>query len=193
MQKHRIYVDETGFNLNTKRAYGRARQGERVNRIVRRQRGSNVTVITAISDKVGVLYYEVHWETVKRESFIHFMTSLEAVLGDEDAVIILDNAPCHSRINESFEYLQIRFLSPHSPFLNPIEECFSVFKSYLKQHLNDVSLANLNDPAAAARAGVSMYERRRNEPLFKRLYSQASRRPLCRLTTGMLTLTLEPA
>jgi hypothetical protein len=47
MQKHRIYVDETGFNLYTKRAYGRARQGERVNRIVRGQRGSNVTVITA--------------------------------------------------------------------------------------------------------------------------------------------------
>ena len=34
LQRHRIYIDESGFNLWTRRNYGRARIGERVNRIV---------------------------------------------------------------------------------------------------------------------------------------------------------------
>ena len=59
MQRHRVYVDETEFDLFTKRAYGRARQGEHV-RVVRGKRGNNATVVAAISDHVGVLYYEVH-------------------------------------------------------------------------------------------------------------------------------------
>ena len=77
------------------------------------------------------------------------MTSLEVILGDEEAVSILINAPGHSRINESFENI-----SSHSTFFNPIEECFSELKSYLNQHLTEVSSASLNDPAAAARAGI---------------------------------------
>ena len=153
-----MYVDETGFNLYTKRACGRARQSERVNRIVREQRGLNVTVIAAISDKVGLLYHEVYWEIVKRGSFVHFMISLEVILRNEDAVIILDNAPCHNRVNEFFEILQKLFLLVYSPFLNPIKECFSVFNAYVKQRLpNGISTSNLNDTAAAAEAGVSMY------------------------------------
>ena len=104
--------------------------------------------------------------------------------------ILLNNALCHSRINESFENLQIRFLPSHSPFLNPIEECFSVFKSHWKQHLHDIPSANLNKPAAA---GTSLNAQRRNSytPGCKRLCSQVSLRPLCLLTTDMLTLTLE--
>ena len=38
LQQHRIYVDETDYNLYTSRSYGRAPQGERVNRIVGGQR-----------------------------------------------------------------------------------------------------------------------------------------------------------
>ena len=36
LQQHRIYVDETGYNLRvyTSRSYGRAPQGRRVNKIV---------------------------------------------------------------------------------------------------------------------------------------------------------------
>lgn len=44
------YGDETGFNLYTRRAYGRAKQGERLNGVVGGYLGSNVTVVVAISD-----------------------------------------------------------------------------------------------------------------------------------------------
>ena len=105
-----MYVDETGLNLYTRRAYGTAQQGECVNRIVRGQQGLNVTVLAAMSDKVGLLYHEVYWETVKRDTFVYFMTSSEIILGNEDAFIILDNASCHSRVNEFFENMRIHFL-----------------------------------------------------------------------------------
>ena len=45
IHKLRIYIDETGFNLHTKRAYGRAPMGQRINRIVSGQRGGNVTSV----------------------------------------------------------------------------------------------------------------------------------------------------
>lgn len=49
LQKHRIYVDDSGFKFYSKPAYGRVRQRMRVNRGVRGQRGNNDTVIVAIS------------------------------------------------------------------------------------------------------------------------------------------------
>ena len=88
-------------------------------------------------------------------SIIYFMTNLQAILGDEDAVLIMDNAPCYKNIG-----FDIKYLPPHSPFLNPIEECFSVFKSYSKHRLNDISAMNLDDPAAARLERVPMYRRR---------------------------------
>ena len=135
INSHRIYVDETGFNLWTKRTYGRAKVGERVNRIVGGQRGRNCTVICAISDQVGVLYYEIHFGTVNKLVFNAFMNSLCTIIGDTPSVIIMDNAPIHNGIQEIYPEVPIKFLPPYSPFLNPIENCFSVLKTYLKQHL----------------------------------------------------------
>ena len=42
--KHRVYIDECGYNLWTRRTYGRAVVGERANRIVGGQRGSGALI-----------------------------------------------------------------------------------------------------------------------------------------------------
>ena len=131
INRHRIYVDETGYNLWTKRTYGRARLGERVNRIVGGQRGRNATIICAISNQVGVLYHEIHFQTVNKPTFNNFMASLEAILGDEAAIIIMDNAPIHRGIDIIYPELSMKFLPAYSPFVNPIENYFSVFKNYV--------------------------------------------------------------
>ena len=138
INRHRIYVDETGYNLWTKRTYGRARLGERVNRIVGGQRGRNTTIICAISNQVGVLYHEIHFQTVNKQTFNNFMASLEAILGDEPAIIIMDNAPIHRGIDIIYPELSMKFLPAYSPFLNPIENCFSVLKNYVKIQLAHV-------------------------------------------------------
>ena len=133
--KHRIYIDECGFNLWTRRTYGRALVGERVNRIVGGQRGRNATIIAAISDQVGLLYHEIHFTSVNKEVFSSFIYQMEVILEDEPAVLIMDNAPVHNGISTDCPNLEIKFLPRYSPFLNPIENSFSVLKSTIKRHL----------------------------------------------------------
>ena len=73
---------------------------------------------------------------VTKAVFESFMYQLEVILEDEPAVLIMDNAPIHNGISTDCPNLEIRFLPPFSsPFLNPIENSFSVFKSDLKHQL----------------------------------------------------------
>lgn len=160
LQQHRVYIDETGFNLWTRRTYGRARRGERVNRIVGGQRGGNVTVIAAISDQFGLFYHEIHVGSVTSNTFNDFIASFEAILGDERPVIIMDNAPIHRGITTIYPELDFRFLPPYSPFLNPIENCFSVFKSYIKRFLHEE--VGQCTPARAMEEGVTLATLREN-------------------------------
>ena len=157
---HRVYVDECGYNLWTRRSYGRSVVGERVNRIVGGQRGRNATVVAAISDKVGLLYHEIHFATVTKPVMCNFMFNLEFILGDEQAVIVMDNAPVHHGLQQNFPELEIMYLPPYSPFLNPIENCFSVFKSAIKRNLQFD--AELHSTRAAHVAGVSVAQLREN-------------------------------
>ncbi|KAG7168394.1 putative DDE superfamily endonuclease domain-containing protein 1 [Homarus americanus] len=154
IHQHCVYVDETGYNLYTCRTYGRAPWGQRVNRIVAGQRGSKVTLIAAISNLVGLFYYEIHVKSVTKEVFKNFMTSLDSVLGPEAAVILMDNAPCHAGIEQDFKDRVIKKLPPHSPFLNPTENCFSVLKATVKRQLNNI--ADRCDARAARRHGVTL-------------------------------------
>ena len=153
MGEHRVYVDETGLNLHISRSRGRAAVGERAARIVCGRRGHNMTVIMAISDQVGVLYYEVVWGGVTAEIFGDSLASLDAVLGDERAAVIMNIAPAHRGAElEDHRLHPVRMLAPYSPFLNPIENMFSVFKADLKQRLSHAQ-DHLENRAAALAAG----------------------------------------
>ena len=154
IQKHLVYIDETGFNLWTKRTFGRGRVGDRVNRQVGGQRGRNVTVIAAISDIGGLFYYEIHFTSVTKEIFSGFIASVDAILGDDRPTVILDNAPIHNGIMEVYPNIDFKYLPAYSPFLNPIENCFSVFKTYLKQYLHSEAL--LCTTANAHRLGITV-------------------------------------
>ena len=55
-------------------------------------------------------------------------------------VMVVDNAPCHSNIEEVFsekEFLGCEMLrfGPCSPMFNPIEQVWSLIKAYVKQEL----------------------------------------------------------
>ena len=96
------------------------RSGERAARVVCGQRGRNMTVIMAISDQVGVAYFEVVWGGLTAEVFRDFLTSLGVILGDEPATVVMDNAPAHRGAELAHSDLHpVRKLAPHSPFLNP--------------------------------------------------------------------------
>ena len=68
-QLDRVYIDEMGFNLYTKRTYGRAPVGQRALRIVGGHRGGNIKLIAAILDGADLLYYEKHKRGVTKEDF----------------------------------------------------------------------------------------------------------------------------
>lgn len=72
----------------------------------------------------------------------------------------MENAPCHKIINELLGDLEIKYQTTYSPFLNPIDECFSVFKSNLRHQLNGISAGNPDDADAARQAGQPYYQRR---------------------------------
>ena len=113
--------------------------GQRCNRIVHGSRGNNVTVILAISDRVSILYYEIHHIATTAELFHNFMTQLTAIFEEDNVILIMDNVRTHGVAREfASATMEVKYLPAYSPFLNPIEEAFSTFKAYLKHHLNDL-------------------------------------------------------
>ena len=160
LNRHRIYIDETGFNMYTKRQYGRAPVGQRANRIVSGQRRRNTSAIVAVSDQVGVVYYEIVIGGVTQEVFGNFLTSLTSILDEERAFLVMDNAPCHNVQIDSAHQV-IKYLPAYSPFLSPIENCFSVLKSDMRPRLNVVQEEACNRHAAQE-AGMSLVQWREN-------------------------------
>ena len=54
----KIYIDELGCIIHTKRTFGRSKKGERANRKIASQSGGIVTVCAAICAELGMVYYQ---------------------------------------------------------------------------------------------------------------------------------------
>ena len=81
------------------------------------------------------------------ERFRAFNDNLVAILNSLDAqnaTIVLDNAPVHrGAVAESNDGdIHVRFLPAYSPFLNPIESAFNVFKQKLRALLREDTMCN---------------------------------------------------
>jgi len=136
-----IFIDEVGVNVWTKRSYGRSKAGERLYQVVNRIRGENITVCTAIS-KSGMLHYKTKLGGFKGEDYRSFFGELvELLMVDQtrNFSLVMDNASIHYGLDSTPNAIEVVYLPPYSPFLNPIEAFFSVFKSNLKTLLANVS------------------------------------------------------
>jgi len=138
--KHIIYADEANVNLFLRRSFGRAPRGQRATVKMPSSRGANVHMIGAIS-QLGLEKFKTQRGSFRSEQFNTWLTELmdEVISNGTPAnsiVIVIDNAPCHSRaesvISEYSGSILLR-LPPYSPMLNPIENAWSVLKSQLKQ------------------------------------------------------------
>lgn len=116
-----VFLDECGYNLWTRRQYGRAVRGGRCFRQTGGQRGRNITLCMALSLE-GVIYHEFVTESMNRERFQLFLDNLSATLGDTQCTFLMDNAPVHKGVQTAFQSHELRYLPPYSPFLNPIEQ-----------------------------------------------------------------------
>lgn len=156
-----IYVDETCFNLYTRRTRGRALQGQRAVRQVLGSKGPNLNLVMAISPGTGVVYFELARGTMNQVRFGFFLENLAVVLGEANAFIIMDNATVHGRAEMEHPGHIIKKLPPYSPMLNPIENSFSTLKWAVKNKLNeDAVRAQIFDRAAAAQQHQTLVEYR---------------------------------
>lgn len=158
---HKIFVDECGMNMFTSRTQGRAERGMPAVRINHGQRGRNLTICLAVSERLGLVHHNSFTGGQTQQRFSDFLMEL-AVLVDEPFVVIFDNASSHERIpgfpraDQSHKHLP-----PYSPFLNPVENAISCLKAEIKRQLAIPENRNrFDDPARANEQGVPMQQYR---------------------------------
>lgn len=138
-----LFMDETNLNIHISRTQGRSLKGTRCTTIAAGSKGANVHVIGCIST-MGFVYYEIRRGSFKKPNAQAWMkTCLRQAMikHGEPVVMVIDNAPCHSNIEEvlqeeEFREHRILRLGPYSAMFNPIENVWSVVKSYVKRELS---------------------------------------------------------
>lgn len=130
------FLDETGVNLSLARSFGRRLGGRRAFGHTPKNYGAGITVLGAMRRDGQLASLEVRGATdeIVMLTFIEEILSLVMEKGD---VVVMDNLTSHKtrKVREAFAALgvEVCYLPPYSPDLNPIELCRSKFKSLLKQ------------------------------------------------------------
>ena len=121
--------------MSTRPFKGRSQVGTSAFVTVPAVRTRNISVFAAIN-KEQPLYFKHQNKAFNGEDFIDCCRELKTICVEKgilNPVFILDNARIHhySRVAELKNELGIEllYLPPYSPFLNPIENCFSKWKN----------------------------------------------------------------
>jgi len=133
--KRVIFIDETGVNLSLARRYGRARAGRRAVGSVPKNYGESVSLIGALDERGVIAGFAFRGATdgAAMQVFLREVLLPHLVPGD---IIVWDNLSVHKTraVQQLFEQAQVEllFLPPYSPDLNPIELCWSKLKTFLR-------------------------------------------------------------
>ena len=127
-----ISIDEVGFSVVYRPKRGRLPSGQSVYCYFSAARSRNISVVAAVN-KSGVILSKIHERALNGESFKTFLIELKSLCNHssiENPIFNMENARIYhyrgpAELIES-ENLVIRYLPPYSPFLNPIENVFSV-------------------------------------------------------------------
>lgn len=130
-----VFVDECGNHIAMTRGYARARKGRRAIAKVPRNRGSNLSLIAALSAH-GIGAEMVLDGAVDGDAFEAWVEQALIPWLRPGQVVVWDNVPPHHRpavqmLVESAG-CSVIFLPGYSPDFNPIEEAFSKIKASLK-------------------------------------------------------------
>ena len=136
LARHRLtFIDESGIKLAMTRLYGRAPRGERVLGGAPRTYGQNVTLLGALSCP-GL---EAAMTSEGATDSDVFRAYVQEVLGPtlhEGDIVVADNLSAHKAagVQEAIAAAGARllYLPPYSPDLNPIEQCWSKIKTFLR-------------------------------------------------------------
>jgi len=136
-----VFIDETGFNMHCKRSKGRAIAGEKATLTVL-PKGKRVTVIAALSQN-GICHSKIvnlagEKKGTNADDFRGFLFDLIGKIPHE-SVLIMDNCKIHHaevvegmlQMIKRSNGIDVVFLPPYSPFLNPIEYAFNFLKNHI--------------------------------------------------------------
>jgi transposase len=129
------FVDESGINLAMTRRYGRAPRGERALGSAPQNYGPNVTILGALS-YTGLEAVMTIEGATDAEVFRAYVCEVLCPTLREGDIVIADNLSAHKAagVQEIIAVTgaQLLYLPPYSPDLNPIEQCWSKIKAFLR-------------------------------------------------------------
>ena len=135
--KRFVFLDEVGFAVSTRPKRGRSPIGTSAYVSTPAVRTRNISVIAAMN-KYGMVDHVVNDRPVNGEDFKTYLLSLKRKCTEKEIsnpIFILDNARIHhySGVKEliEMEEMEVIYLPPYSPFLNPIENGFSKWKNFV--------------------------------------------------------------
>jgi transposase len=129
------FIDESGINLAMTRLYGRAPRGERVLGNAPQNYGPNVTLLGALSC-TGLEAVMMVEGATDAEVFRAYVRQVLCPTLREGDIVIADNLSAHKaagvREAVAAKGARLLYLPPYSPDLNPIEQCWSKIKTFLR-------------------------------------------------------------
>lgn len=132
-----VYLDEFGCKMSMRRSKARSRIGTAATITTPGRRGNNLSVCAAI-DSNGPIHFLAKFHAFNQDQYQLFLRELNEKLDIcKRNILIMDNASFHKTIavRELVKRelkLEILYLPPYSPMLNPIEECFSKVENFIK-------------------------------------------------------------
>jgi len=169
-----VWVDEVGFNLDQlRRTKALSLAGQKVS-VTIQSHSRRLNVISSLGQD-GIVLNKFKFSTINKRNdddsggvnasdFKGFLFELAEKI-PKKSIIILDNAAIHhaEEVKDAYKTLKqvygidVMFLPPYSPFLNPIELCFNTIRTRIaKEELPAVSA--FRDVIEEAFASVSKEE-----------------------------------
>ena len=131
-----MFLDESGLNFQMSPKYGRGYIGQRVYYASPVNRGNYHTVISAINyqEVISALYGS--WAG-NGNIFLNYLEHCLCPKLHRNQTVIMDNVSFH-KVDGVAQLLsdvgvELIYLPPYSPDLNPIEQMWSKIKTYLRQ------------------------------------------------------------
>ncbi len=131
-----IFLDESGINTDFTRIYGRSIEGSRCVDRAPLNTPKSTTILSSLRLN-GETTYTIYQGGTSKDKFINYLKNVLAPTLQEGDIIIMDNMRTHhaKEVRKVIDDLKINvvYLPPYSPDLNPIEKMWSKIKSIFRK------------------------------------------------------------
>lgn len=131
-----VFLDECGININMTRRYGRAVGQQRVIDSAPVNTPASTTVVCAMTAD-GPLAWDMWSGGTTKDRFAAYVRNELAPSLAPGSIVIMDNLTAHhSREVQDILHehgVEVLYLPPYSPDLNPVEELWSKMKTILRK------------------------------------------------------------